>query len=87
MKCYKFRDKESLIGEGTRYIEIEDGYSHREVTVCDGAYLGSNIKYPRWGLMMSECQVDYDEIIAETSERDKYELQAISEQEFRESLA
>ncbi|HEY9282445.1 MAG TPA: hypothetical protein VIP46_03230 [Pyrinomonadaceae bacterium] len=62
MKYYKYQDEESLIGSGVRYVEAEDGRSFREITASRDSFLASNIKYPRWGLMMSEGQVDYDSI-------------------------
>lgn len=82
MKYYKYRDKESLIGDGTRYIEADEGWSVREVTVSSGAYFGSNIKYPCRGLCMADCQTNYDELLA--NEPSQFEIQEITEQEFEQ---
>lgn len=62
MKYYKYQDEDSLIGTGVRYVEAEDSRSFREITLSHDSFLASNIKYPRWGLMMSEGRVDYDSI-------------------------
>jgi hypothetical protein len=62
MNYYKYRDTEGFIAGGIRYIEVENGWSLREITVSDNSILASNIKYPLWGLIMSDSQVDYDSI-------------------------
>lgn len=41
MKYYKYRDEESLIGSGVRYVEAEDGRSFREVIVSRDSFLAS----------------------------------------------
>ena len=85
MRYFKYRDEESFIGDGTRYVETEDGWSVREVTVSNGAYLGSNINYPRWGLCLADCQIDYDELLAD--EPSQFENQEITEREFEQVWA
>lgn len=82
MIYYKYRDKESLIGDGTRYIEADEGWSVREVTVSSGAYFGSNVKYPCWDLCMADCQTNYNELLAD--EPSQFEIQEITEREFEQ---
>ena len=76
MKYYKYQDVESLIGSGIRYVEAEDGWAIRELTVAGDAFLASNIKYPGWGLLMAEGQVDYDSI-EEVSEIEPSEFEQV----------
>ena len=85
MKYYKYRDEESLIGDGTRYVETDEGWSVREVTVSNGAYLGSNVNYPLWGLCLSDAQADYEEFLAD--EPNEFEVQEITEREFEQVWA
>jgi hypothetical protein len=58
---YKYTDEYNFAG-GTRYIETCEGWSLREVTVADDVLIGSNIKYPKQGLLLSDAQCDYDDI-------------------------
>ncbi|MBI4752704.1 MAG: hypothetical protein HY774_29800 [Acidobacteria bacterium] len=73
MNYYKYTDEESLIGQGTRYVEVSNRRAMREVTVNGDLFLGSNICYPRWGLILAEGAIDYDGI---------EEITAISPEEF-----
>ena len=82
MRYFKYRDEESPIGDGTRYVETNEGWSVREVTVSNGVYIGSNVNYPRWGLCLAEGQTDYDELLAD--EPSEFEVQEITEREFQQ---
>src|ERR1044071_4716153 len=62
MKYYKYEDEQNLIGGGTRFVETELGITLREVTINGDCFLGSNICYPHWGMMLAEGGTDYDEI-------------------------
>lgn len=62
MKYFKYKDEDNLIGGGIRFIETSDGFALREVTIYGDRFLGSNICYPHWGMMLAEAEVDYDEI-------------------------
>ena len=62
MKYYRYGEDDSLIGGGTRFIEVDDGYVIREVTLNGDRFLGSNVCYPHWGMMLSESRCDYEAI-------------------------
>jgi hypothetical protein len=62
IKYYKYEDEGGIVGDGTRYIESDDGVALREVTVIGDKMIGSNVKYPLWGLMLAEGETAYDEI-------------------------
>ena len=62
MNYYKYTDEESPIGAGTRYVEVSNRWAIREVTVDGELFLGSNICYPHWGLMLTDKAIDYDGI-------------------------
>jgi hypothetical protein len=62
MKYYKYKDKYTLIKGGTRFIETTGGVVLREVTVNGDCFLGSNVCYPHWGLVLAEGKADYDKI-------------------------
>lgn len=61
MKYYKYGDEYSLIG-GKTYVETDEGYAWRQITVNDERYVASNLVYPGRGMMLAEGQVDYDSI-------------------------
>jgi len=82
MRYFKYRDEESPIGDGTRYIETDEGWSVREVTFVNGTYLGSNVKYPLWGLCLSDAHFDYEELLAD--EPSEFEIQEISKLDFEQ---
>jgi hypothetical protein len=67
MRYFQYEDDNDFIGKGIRYIETDEGYTIREVTVCGNCFLGSNFYYPHDGLMLSEGKCEY-ETIAEVIE-------------------
>lgn len=76
MKYYKYNDEESEIAGGTTYIEVDDGWEMRGITVNGDRYIASNLFYPQWGMVLGEGRVDYDEI-NEVTEISKAEFDAV----------
>jgi hypothetical protein len=76
MQYYKYPDEYSEIAGGTTYIEIDDGWSIRQITVNGAAYLASNVSHPDWGMILGDKQADYEDLAAEG------EVIPISKQEF-----
>jgi hypothetical protein len=62
MKYFKYKEEDSLIGEGTRFVETNDGIALREVTINGDAFLGSNICYPHWGMRLADAEADYKDV-------------------------
>jgi hypothetical protein len=63
MKYYKYDDiYNDIVENGVTYLETEDGYTFRQITVNDNEYMASNILYPEWGMFLAEGQIDYDTI-------------------------
>jgi hypothetical protein len=76
-KFYKYEDKHALVGDGIRYVEAnDDGIAIREISVSGEIILASNIKYPGCGILLSECECDYDEI-PEVEKIDKTEFERL----------
>lgn len=71
-KYYKYYDDSDLFS-GWRYVEALDSIAIREITVNGESMIASNIKYPRWGVLLAEGDCDFDDI---------EEVQAISGSEF-----
>lgn len=61
-RYFKYEDPDSFVGGGTRFVEADDGVAVREVTVRGNCYLGSNLYYPHWGVMLAEGKTDYESI-------------------------
>jgi len=62
MKYYKYADEYSELDGGTTYVETKSGYVIRQITVNGDRFHASNVSYPRWGLMLAEGHVEWDEI-------------------------
>ena len=60
VRYYKFEDTGNLIGGGTRYVELSDRRALREVSICGAKFLGSNVYYPHWGMLLSHCELDLE---------------------------
>jgi hypothetical protein len=73
MKYYKYVEPDNYPYGGTTYLETEEGWAIRQITVSDDQYYASNGNYSEFGLILSEGYVDYDSID---------EVAAISQQEF-----
>lgn len=61
MRYYKYPDEYSPIG-GMTYVETEAGWTIRQLTVRGNQMLASNVAYPRWGLMLADQRVEFDDI-------------------------
>lgn len=62
MKYYKYCNEESQIDGGFTYLETDEGYTIRQITVNGDRFFASNVCYPHWGLCLTEKYVDYDSI-------------------------
>jgi len=62
MRYYKYKDDYTQIRGGTRFIETYKGVALREVSVNGDCFLGSNICYPHYGLVLAEGKIDYDKV-------------------------
>lgn len=60
MKYYQFQDSDGPLGDATTYIEVDDGWTIRQITVSPKETHASNIKYPKWGMILADQQVNYD---------------------------
>lgn len=77
MRYYTYADEDTPIGDGTTYIETDDGYAMRQITVNGDQYLASNRPYPPWGLCLAEGQIDYDSLEDAVTEIGQDEFEAI----------
>ena len=77
MRCYKYTDEDSPIGNGTTYIETDDGCAIRQITVNRDEYIASNLPYPPWSLCLAEGQIDYDALEDAVTEISQAEFEAI----------
>jgi hypothetical protein len=75
LRYFKYDDEYSEIAGGTTYVETEDGWALRQLTINGDRYLASNINDPVWGMNLAEGQVDYDQLTDE-------QVTEIPEQEF-----
>jgi hypothetical protein len=62
MNYYKYAGEDDFIGPSVRYIEVDDGWTVRELIVSGERTIASNILYPTWGVRMGDGQVDYSKI-------------------------
>lgn len=64
MKYYKYADTEdnySFVPPGAMiYIETKNGWTIRQLTCGDSTIMASNVKHPRWGLVLPDQEGDYD---------------------------
>jgi len=60
MRYFKYPDEDSPIGDGTTYIETDDGCAIRQITVNGDDAIASNLVFPPWSLCLAEGQIDYD---------------------------
>ncbi len=68
MRYFKYDDEYSQIGGGITYVEAEDGWTIRQVTLNGEQYLASNINDPTWGLSLADGQIDYDNLDDQVTE-------------------
>jgi hypothetical protein len=57
MKYFEFPEEGDPTDDGLTYIETDNGWVIRQVTVCDGQFLGSNIDDPTWGSWFLVLQI------------------------------
>lgn len=63
MKYYKYENVyDHPLGKAMTYLETDRGVAIREITTNGKSWMGSNVKYPPWGVGLPEGQVDYDAI-------------------------
>ncbi|MEW6125628.1 MAG: hypothetical protein AB1757_01080 [Acidobacteriota bacterium] len=60
-RYYKYYNDSDLFS-GMRYVEALNVVAIREIIVNDDAIIASNIKYPKWGVMLAEGDCAYDSI-------------------------
>ncbi|MBN1316004.1 MAG: hypothetical protein JXA42_11065 [Anaerolineales bacterium] len=60
MKYYKYLDEFGPLEGGFTYIELEDGYTVRQISINGDRIQASNICYSRWGLMLGEGEIKID---------------------------
>ncbi|HEX8834573.1 MAG TPA: hypothetical protein VF719_10255 [Abditibacteriaceae bacterium] len=60
MRYYKFND-DFIFSDGLTYIEADDGWTLRQLTVGDGQTIASNVNHPQWGFTLPEKHVNYDD--------------------------
>lgn len=76
MKYYKsIFDKNIGGNDEIYYQETQDGWSIRQIIIDGNDWITSNVKYPQWGLVLGDKQIDFDSEPSATS---------ISKQEFDE---
>jgi hypothetical protein len=63
MRYYKYLDEDGPIGDGYTFVETDDGWAIRQITVHNDNFLASNVRYSPWGLCLADQKVDYDELI------------------------
>ena len=63
MRYFTYDDEYSEIAGGQTYVETDNGYTLRQVTVNPPHFLASNIDHPPGGMTLGEGQVDYDDLI------------------------
>lgn len=77
-RYYKYDDEYSEIAGGTTYVETEDGWALRQLTINGDRFLASNINDPVWGMNLAEGQVEYDDLIGEqVTEIPQQEFEAV----------
>lgn len=62
MKYYKYDDGYRLVEDGITYVEVDDGWAVRQITVSEEGIYASNVSYPPWGLILADQSIEYDEI-------------------------
>jgi hypothetical protein len=60
MRYFKYDDEYSEIAGGSTYIETDDGWAMRQLTINGDKYLVSNINDPDSGMNLTDAQIDYD---------------------------
>lgn len=60
MRYYKFEDEYSPSDGGISYIEIDEGYAVRQITVNGENYIASNLLSPAEGLYLAEGDISDD---------------------------
>lgn len=70
---YYSYEEESYIGNARAYVELCEQYAIRQVLIKDNIIFGSNICYPKWGLLLPEGKLKINNIP---------EIKAISKEEF-----
>lgn len=62
MNYYKYQDDFGPLGKAVTFVETDGGRTIRQITVSTGGQHASNVKYPHWGMMLNEKQVEYESI-------------------------
>lgn len=63
MNYYKYDEIEDHpLGGGITYIESEDGWALRQITVRGDRYFASNMNNPPWGLVLADARLDYESL-------------------------
>ena len=65
MNYCKYDDEYSPLAPGTEYLEINENWANRQITFNGEEYLASNYIHPRWGIMLADGELDYDELVRE----------------------
>lgn len=61
--CYfKYDDEYSEIAGGITYVETDDGWAMRQLTLNEDKYLTSNINDPNSGMNLADAQIDYGDL-------------------------
>jgi hypothetical protein len=62
MRYFKYDDEYSEIAGGMTYVETDDGWAIRQLTINGDQYLASNINDPKSGMNLADGQIDYDSL-------------------------
>ena len=62
MRYFRYDDEYSEIAGGVTYVETDDGWAMRQLTLNGDKYLASNINDLNSGLNLADAQIDYDDL-------------------------